>query len=185
MRNRAARIPRSRHQHRQLAIFTANEIAHQSRHESRAKILERQCRPVKKFQNVQSWRKRNQFHWKIDGFAHNLPQQIFRHIRCRERLYHAKTNFRERQRAKFFQFFRRMPRNFSGHIQSAIGRKSAQYRAAQRGKGSLAGCAAVSQREPPRSSATDALRNVARNASAVCGNSRSAATSSVVCASAA
>ena len=124
--------------------FAAHEITHQPRHESRAKILERQRRPVKQLQNVQPRRQRNQLHRKIDRLADDLPQHFFGHFRRRERFHDAKADFGERQRAKFFQFFRRAPRNFHRHIQSAVGRKPAQHRSAQRRQWRFPRCASVS-----------------------------------------
>ncbi len=47
LRDRASRVARCRHDHGQLFSRFGDKISHQARHESRAKILERQRRPVK------------------------------------------------------------------------------------------------------------------------------------------
>ena len=56
VRHRAAGISRCRHEHSKRPRFAANEIPHQPGHEARTEILERQRRPVKQLQDMQSWR---------------------------------------------------------------------------------------------------------------------------------
>ena len=62
LRHRAARVARCRHDNGELLSRFRHKISHQPRHESRAKILERQRRSVKQLQNMQPFAERDQRH---------------------------------------------------------------------------------------------------------------------------
>ena len=145
MRHGATGVSRCCHQHGKRPRFAAHKITHQPGHEARAEILERQRRPVKQLQNVQSRRERNELHGKVDRLAHDLPEHFLPNIRSGKWPHHAETDFRERQPTKLLQFLRRMPRNLHRHVQPAVGCKPAQHRAAKRGERSLAEGAPISQ----------------------------------------
>ncbi len=106
VRDGAAGVSGSRHEHGKKPRFAANEISHQPRHEARTEILKRQRWSVKQLQDVQTGRERNHLHGKIDRFAHNLPKHFFRNVGSGKRARHAKTPLREWKLAEFFQFLR-------------------------------------------------------------------------------
>ena len=110
--NGATGVAGSGDEHGELAIFAANEIAHQAGHKTRAKILEGQRGAVEQLENVQRGGERNELHGKIDGFGDDLPENFFGHIRRGERTHDAETNFRERQAAKFLEFLGSMAGDF-------------------------------------------------------------------------
>src|SRR6266478_1403720 len=93
---------------------------------------------------VQRGRKRNQLYRKIDGLGDDLPQHFFRHVWRGKRPHHAKADFGEGQAAELFQFLRRVPRDFDGHIQAAVGRKPPQHRSPQGGQRRFSACASIS-----------------------------------------
>ena len=108
-----------------------NEISHQARHEARAKILERQRRPVEQFENVQPFTERDERHGEIERLRHDLHQNVRRNFVAGEQRAYFLRNFVERERRQAFQEILVQVRNFDGHIQPAVGRRSAKDGVAQ------------------------------------------------------
>ena len=103
--NGAAGVTGSGDQNRERRRFAAHEIAHETGHEPRAKILEGQRGAVEKFEDVERGGKRNELHGKIDGFRDDLPENFFGNIGRGERAHEAKADFGKGQTAKFLQLF--------------------------------------------------------------------------------
>jgi len=139
----AARVARSGDKNGKLTRFAANEVAHQASHEAGAEILEGESGAVEKLEYVERRGKRNELHREINGFCNDLPQNFFGDIGRGEGANHAKANFRERQAAKFFQFFGSVAGDFGGHVEATVGSEPAQDRASKRGEWSFAGSAAI------------------------------------------
>ena len=62
---------------------SCNKISHQPGHETRAKILERQRRPVKQLENVQPVAERDQRHGEIKRVRHDLHEHVRRNFVAR------------------------------------------------------------------------------------------------------
>ena len=127
--NGAAGVTGRSDQNREQAGFTAHEIAHETGHETRAKILECQRGAVEKFEDVERGRKRNELHGKIDGFRDDLPEDFFGNIGRGKRAHETKADFGKRQAAKFLELFGSVAGNFRGHVQAAVRSQAAEDRA--------------------------------------------------------
>jgi len=118
---------------RNARLFSGSpdKIPHEAGHEAGSKILKRQSRPVKQLQNMESWRKGNQIHRKINGLRNDLPQEFFGHVGSGKGPDDAEAHLCEWKFTKLFQLFRSAPRNFNRHIKAAVGSESAQDGATQ------------------------------------------------------